>query len=96
MRKPYATGSNWTHTPGEGWRWEDETITFIVSEHAAPFGAYYRLTVWWRDGVSLLAFGQRSTPDHWFKRAADIFKAWSTAHVDWSCQPERWSRGSAV
>lgn len=96
MRKPYAAGSNWTHTPGEGWRWEDETITFIVSEHTAPFGKFYRLTVRMRDGVSLVAFGQRSTPAHWFKRAADIYNAWSAHHVDFSCMPERWARGSAA
>lgn len=96
MSFPYSTGRNWTRTPDEGWRWSDETITLIVSEHTAPFGKFYRLTVRMDDGVSVVAFGQRSTPDHWFKRAADIYKAWSTAHVDFSCMPEHWARGSAV
>jgi len=92
MRKPYATGSNWTHIPGEGWRWSSDTddITFLVSQHSAPFGAYYRLTAH-LEGRTLRAFGQRSTPAHWFQRAADIYGAWSTHHLDFSAMPERWS-----
>ena len=97
MRKPYATGSNWTRV-FDGWSWSSGTddITFIVSEHTAPFGKFYRLTVRMRDGVSMVAFGQRSAPDHWFARAADIYNAWTTAHVDFSAMPERWARGSAA
>ena len=96
-RGPDPRGRGWREKAGprgNRWNWagQDGDPAFTVTEHSAPFGSYYKLQILLPDGSMYVTHGQKDNPEHWFKRAADLYKESQTLLFDLSRTPERWSK----
>jgi len=95
---PDAMGRGWKEKDDGGkhrWVWAGRSgePAFTVTEQSTPVGLIYKLQILMPDGNIFQAFGQKTEKEHWFKRAAQLYKAWgSAAGFDLSSQPEKWSR----
>jgi len=95
---PDAMGRGWKQKDNGGkhrWVWAGQSgdPAFTVTEQSTPVGLIYKLQILMPDGDIFQTFGQKTEKEHWFKRAAQLYKAWgSAAGFDLSNQPEKWSR----
>lgn len=94
---PDSTGRNWKEKNDGGkhrWVWAGQSgdPAFTVSEHEAPFGMYYKLSMLLNDGTMLQTVGQKLKPSDWFKRAAELYKSSQSVMIDFSNMPEKWKR----
>jgi hypothetical protein len=95
---PNPRGNNWTEKQNPTrWVWSGRSgePAFTVTEHEAPFGSYYKLQILLSDGTMAQTYGQKTNKEHWFRRAADLYKRWASHHLDLSQTPERWSKMAA-
>jgi hypothetical protein len=78
------------------WASDPEAPVFTVSEHAAPFGSYYKIKMLLPDGEIYSVKGQKTDKETWFAVAADLYARWnSAAGFDLSRRPERWEKLAA-
>lgn len=95
-RGPDPKGRNWIKKSNPSrWVWvgSAEDPAFTVTEHEAPFGLYYKLQILLPDGSMFKTHGQKTDKEHWFMRAAKLYRRWGSAGgFDLSMTPERWSR----
>lgn len=95
---PDPRGRNWrekTQAHLHRWEWEgsSDEPAFSVIENNTDLGSLYKLTIVLPDDSMYMTYGQKDNKEHWFKRAADLYKRWgSAAGFDLSQTPERWSR----
>lgn len=94
---PDRTGRNWKERDVSGithWIWEgspNDTIQrFTVIEQETPSGMIYYMTVKLNDGTLLRTVGEKLEEAHWFKRAAEIYRASQGYLLDFSNMPELW------
>lgn len=95
---PNPRGNGWTEKSNpHRWIWSGPSgePTFIVTEHEASFGSYYKLQILLPDGSMYRTHGQKTQKEHWFGRAAELYKRWAAHHLDLSQTPERWSKMAA-
>jgi len=98
---PDAVGRNWKEKNDGGkhrWVWAGQSgdLAFSVTEYAAPFGMYYKMSVLLNDGTMLQTVGQKLDRAEWFKRAAAIYRASQGVMLDFSDMPEKWKRMASV
>lgn len=96
---PDPKGRGWKEMGLDGskhsWVWVGRggDPSFTVTEHAAPFGLYYKLSILLPDGNAVQTVGQKLEKEHWFKRAAALYNDFhSPGGFDLSMQPEKWKR----
>jgi hypothetical protein len=92
---PDPAGRNWKGSSNPTrWNWTDGSWAFTVREYEAPFGFYYKLQMMFPDGSIYQTVGQKGDKEHWFGRAADLYKklALTSGMFDLRSTPERWSK----
>lgn len=96
---PDPKGRGWKELGLDGnkhsWVWVGRggDPSFTVTEHSAPLGLYYKLSILLPDGNAVQTVGQKLEKEHWFKRAAALYNAFHSAGgFDLSMQPEKWKR----
>jgi hypothetical protein len=95
---PDAMGRGWKEKDDGGkhrWVWAGRSgePAFTVTEQSTPVGLIYKLQILMPEGNIFQTFGQKTEKEHWFKRAAQLYKEWSSGAVfDLIGQPEKWSR----
>lgn len=92
---PDSTGRNWKMLSNGLTRWvwigKGADPSFTVFGTQERIGPVYTLQVLLEDGTILKAYGLTSK-EHWFKRAAQIYKEAMSLSLDFSKQPEQWRR----
>lgn len=89
VQKGNPTRWVWTSPPNSG----NQIDAFTVTEVDDPrIGKYYKFALMLTDGTQLEVKGQKTSPAVWFLRANQLYSEGAGAMLDFSRQPERWSR----
>lgn len=92
---PEVLGGNWKEKQNpHRWVWTgSEGPSFTVTEKIGPAGPIYKMMMLLPDGNTFETQGQKTAPEMWFKRAAQLYADWqSVGAFDLSQTPERWSK----